>query len=373
MWYDRYFSLGTKKMLASQCAKNERVLVLVDGENFSAKNYSAFEDWLGKDFQNDCTSTSVRKIVVTNEHDHSWNSISNEYDLELTRVSPVIKGKNHVDIAIIIKAIKAACTQVASDIYILSSDCDFCQAGDALREMGVKSTLVVSTASYNPGIKIHFDRVIDLFKLCPNDSQLRLFEDQLKDVDEKLFGLADPADKIERVLDSRLEVNCVNSWVNVNSLTWELRHSFKLSNKIDQKKAKKELLRFFKAHPEKYELSEEENKKPTRVRCRSAVGRSFCPCPSDALNRLGDQKIHSHILKGIRRSQKLVTPEATIDYSIGLDIDPLVDSLMRQFGLDIFERKELKSALVKRLKNRPSIRIDSQRVFISDPQQKEVA
>ena len=374
MWYDRYFSLGTKKMLASQRAKNERVLVLVDGENFSAKNYSAFEDWLGKDFQNDCTSTSVRKIVVTNEHDHSWNSISNEYDLELTRVSPVIKGKNHVDIAIIVKAIKAACTQVASDIYILSSDCDFCQAGDALREMGVKSTLVVSTASYNPGIKSHFDRVIDLFNLCPNDSQLRLFEDQLKDVDEILFGLlADPADKIKAVLDSMLKINCVNSWVNVNSLTGRLRCSYELLDKIDQKKAKDELLKFFKDHSEKYELLEGENKKLTRVRCRSADGRSLCPTPSDALNRLGDERIYSHILKCIRRSQKSAAAGGTIDYSIGLIIDRLVQSLMGRFGLDIFEGKELKSALVKRLKNRPSIRIDSQRVFISDPQQKEVA
>ena len=363
-----------KKMLASQCAKNERVLVLVDGENFSAKNYSVFEDWLQKDVQNDCTTTSVRRVVVTNEHDHSWNSISNEYDLELSRVSPVIKGKNHVDIAIIIKAIEAAYTQVASDIYILSSDCDFCLAGDALRKMGVKSILVVSTASYTPGIKGHFDRVIDLFKLCPNDSQLRLFEDQLKDVDEILFGLlADPADKIKAVLDSMLKINCVNSWVNVSSLTGRLRCSYELLEKIDQKKAREELLKFFKDHSEKYELLEGENKKLTRVRCRSADGRSLCPPPSDALNRLGDERIYSHILKCIRRSQKSAAAGGTIDYSIGLIIDRLVQSLRSQFGLDIFEEKELKSALVKRLKNRPSIRIDSQRVFISDPQQKEVA
>lgn len=142
---------------------------------------------------------------------------------------------------------------------------------------------------------------------------------------------------------------------------------------MDQKKAKEELLKFFKDHSEKYELSKGENKKLTRVRYRSADGRSLCPPPSDALNRLGDERIYSHILKCIRRSQKSAAAGGTIDYSIGLIIDRLVQSLMSTFGLDIFERKDLKSALVKRLKNRASIRIDSQRVFISDPQQKEVA
>lgn len=143
--------------------KDEKIVLLIDAENTSARYAKLIVDYLEE--RGDIICARIYGDFINNVSVKGWNSVAIEYEMEQKQQLTTSAGKNSSDIALVIDAMDLLYQKNINTLCIVTSDGDFTGLVKRIREDGIE-VIGIGKADASKRLEKVCDQYLDFDELA---------------------------------------------------------------------------------------------------------------------------------------------------------------------------------------------------------------